>query len=57
MLNTPLGPRDARRPGEVCNEIQRKTGKRYYHHYFHEPGVADPLMNADIRKTLRSILY
>lgn len=57
MVNTPVPPRDARSPAEGWNQIQAATGKRFYHHYFQEPGLADTLMNADIGKMLRSTLY
>jgi len=57
MLNSPAGPRDARSPSDVFKQIRSTTGKRYYHDYLQDAGATDREMNADIRKTLRSILY
>jgi pimeloyl-ACP methyl ester carboxylesterase len=57
IFNTPIGPREALRPSELWKQIETTTGKRFYHHYFQEPGAADAVMNADIRRTLRSLLY
>ena len=57
MVNTPVGPRDMRSPSEVFKQIRSTTGKRFYHDYFQDVGATDREMNADIRKTLRSILY
>lgn len=57
MLNSPEIPRAARKPSDGWKQIRAATGKRYYHDYFQNPGIADAEMNADIRKTLRSSLY
>jgi pimeloyl-ACP methyl ester carboxylesterase len=57
MLNTPVGPREKRKPSDTWSELQARTGKQLYHQYFQVPGVADAAMNADIRKTLRSIHF
>jgi pimeloyl-ACP methyl ester carboxylesterase len=57
MMASPVGARDARSPNEVWQQIRTQTGKRYYHDYFQTPGLADAQLNADIRKSLRAMLY
>jgi pimeloyl-ACP methyl ester carboxylesterase len=57
MLNTPAGPREKCKPSDAWLRLQADTGKRLYHHYFQQAGVADAEMNADVRKTLRSVHY
>jgi pimeloyl-ACP methyl ester carboxylesterase len=37
--------------------MQAASGRRFYMHYFQEPGIADAQMNADIYKTLRGSFY
>ena len=56
MLNTPVGPREVLRPSVSWEKLRIATGKRGHHDYFQNPHV-DQVLNADIRKTLRSILY
>lgn len=57
MLNSPESTRATHKPSDGWKRIRAATGKRYYHDYFQDLGVADAEMNADIRKTLRSSLY
>lgn len=57
MVNTPGAPRGAQPPSDGWKAIRAKTGKRFYHDYFQKPGEADPAMNADIARTLRSTFY
>ena len=56
LLNTPITPREAQRPGEAWKLLQEKTGKRFYQEYFQHPEAVAEL-DADIRKTLRSAFY
>ena len=57
MVGTPAPPRSTQRPSEQFQQIRTTTGKRYYHDYFQDRGAPDAQMNADIRKTLRMLLY
>ena len=57
ILNTPVTPREAQRPSDFWQTLENLTGKRFYQQYFQLRGKADVELNADIRKTLRSIYY
>ena len=56
LLNTPITPREAQRPGDAWKLLQEKTGKCFYQEYFQHPEAVTEL-DADIRKTLRSVFY
>jgi len=56
ILNTPVTPRDAQPPSDGWKMLESKTGKRFYQEYF-QHAQAEQEMDADIRKTLRSIYY
>ena len=56
ILNTPVTPREPRRPSDLWKILESKTGKRFYQAHF-ASGDATAEMDADIRKTLRSSYY
>lgn len=57
LLNTPVTPREPHKPSELWKMLAAGTGQRFYQQYFQAPGEAEAVMDADIRKTLRSIFY
>ncbi len=57
VLNVPIGPRHAHSPSELFKQVRSATGKRYYHDFVQDVCATDRELNADIRKSLRSILY
>ena len=57
MLNTPVTSREARRPGDSWRMLSEKAGRRFYQAVFDQRIEAESVMNADIRRTLRSIYY
>lgn len=56
ILNTPVTPRETQTPSDLWKLLESKTGKRFYQEYF-QHAEAEQVMDADIRKTLRSIYY
>ncbi|MCC6925944.1 alpha/beta hydrolase [Novosphingobium sp.] len=55
LVSTVVPPREAQRPSEGWAEIEARTGGRFYHHYFQQPGLADVQFDQDPAVSLRSI--
>lgn len=55
MLSTVVPPREAEPPSAGWAAIEARTGGRFYHHYFQEPGRAEAEFDADPLASLRSI--
>jgi pimeloyl-ACP methyl ester carboxylesterase len=55
LISTVIPPRDALRPSAGWAEIEARTGGRFYHHYFQEPGLVDAQFDRDPAISLRSI--
>jgi pimeloyl-ACP methyl ester carboxylesterase len=53
-LSTPLRPRSTERPTTVMPQTDEEI---FYQIYFQQPGVAEPELERDTRKTMRSMLF
>lgn len=56
LLSTPPMPRPAQRPSATWAALQAATGTTHYQAYFAGP-LADRELDADVRRSLRSIMY
>ena len=55
LVSTVVPPREAQRPSAGWAEIEARTGGRFYHHYFQQPGLVDAQFDHDPTVSLRSI--
>ena len=55
LVSTVVPPRDPQRPSTGWAEIEARTGGRFYHHYFQQPGLVDTQFDQDPAVSLRSI--
>lgn len=55
LVSTVVPPREAQRPSAGWAEIAERTGGRFYHHYFQQPGLADAQLDRDPAVSLRSV--
>jgi pimeloyl-ACP methyl ester carboxylesterase len=55
LVSTVVPPREAQRPSAGWADIETRTGGRFYHHYFQQPGLADAQFDRDPAVSLRSI--
>jgi pimeloyl-ACP methyl ester carboxylesterase len=55
LVSTVVPPREAQRPSAGWAEIEARTGGRFYHHYFQQPGLVDAQFDCDPAVSLRSI--
>lgn len=57
LLSTPVGPREAVRPGAAWAALEQAHGARLYHHYFQQPGLAEAELDRDPARSLRGIYH
>lgn len=55
LVSTVVPSRETQRPSASWREIEERTGGRFYHHYFQQPGVVDAQFDHDPTVSLRSI--
>lgn len=55
LVSTVVPPRDPQRPSTGWAEIEARTGGRFYHHYFQQPGLVDTQFDQNPAVSLRSI--